>query len=321
MKKTRIGLSKTYLVAGLLVLTVMPATRGQAQAQSTAVTTCGQTLGAAGEYYLAGDLGPCSGDGVVITADGVHFTLAGHTISGLSSPASCDLVNPQIGVDIRGPVSDVRVNGGTVSGFVDGIDLNFASKSRVDAMTVAANCVFGIAVGNSDGIVVATNAVTTSGGDGIGIGRSHDVVVRANDVSQNTRAGIDISDFAEHNTIRNNVLDHNGGDGVAVFNGNNNTIRGNAANYNNSGIRLASPGNTGNVAFGNTANGNVSTGIWIIAGGTLSVVRKNIAFGNGQVDLYDGNPQCDSNTWMNNTFATDQVVDVSDGGPGVGCIQ
>src|SRR5437899_9880835 len=136
---------------------------GPTQAQSTPVTACGQVLSVAGQYYLAGDLGPCSGDGVVITASGVHFTLASHTISGMSSPNSCNLQQPQIGVNVNGvsgPVSDVLVNGGTVTGFVDGIDLNFASASRVNAMTLMANCVSGMAIGASDGIEVDTNVVT-----------------------------------------------------------------------------------------------------------------------------------------------------------------
>jgi parallel beta-helix repeat protein len=299
---------------------------GPAQPQSTPVTTCGQVLSTAGQYHLAGDLGPCSGDGVVITASGVHLTLAGHTISGMSTTNSCNLQQPQLGVNVNGvngPVSDVLVNGGTVTGFVDGIDLNFASTSRVNAMTLMANCVFGMAIGNSDGIEVDTNVVTSSGLDGVGIGNSHDVVVHSNDISGNARAGVDISDFANKNTIQSNILNdngpNNGGFGVAIFNGNNNTIRDNAANHNHSGILLS--GNTGNVAVGNTANGNSSTGISIAAGGTSNVVRKNIARGNGAVDLADGNAGCDSNKWKNNTIASDPVAGVPDGGPGTGCIR
>jgi hypothetical protein len=46
----------------------------------------------------------------------------------------------------------------------------------------------------------------------------------------------------------------------------------------------------------------------------------NTAAGNSVVDLNDGNA-CNLNTWASNTFATDQVAGLSDGGPGVGCIQ
>ena len=298
---------------------------GPARAQSTPVTTCGQVLSAPGQYHLTDDLGPCSGDGVVITATGVNFTLAGHTISGTSSPNSCNLQQPQIGISVIGSVSGVRVNGGTVTGFVDGIDLSFASSSRVDAMTLVSNCVFGMAIGNSDGIEVDTNVVTSSGLDGVGIGSSHNVVVHSNDISGNARAGVDISNFADNNTIQRNILNDNGpntgGFGVAIFNGNGNIIRGNATSHNHAGIFLAQSGNTGNIAEGNTANGNSSTGISIAAGATSNIVRKNIAMGNGVVDLADGNAACGSNRWRNNTFASDQVVSASDGGPETGCIR
>jgi len=77
-----------------------------AHAKSTAVTACGQVLSAAGDYELTKDLGPCTGDGVVIAASGVHLTLAGHTISGVNPPSVCDFHTTkatQVGVRAEGP--------------------------------------------------------------------------------------------------------------------------------------------------------------------------------------------------------------------------
>jgi hypothetical protein len=51
----------------------------------------------------------------------VRFTLAGHTLSGISTQESCDLDTPQYGVSIAADTVGVRVSGGTVRGFVDGI--------------------------------------------------------------------------------------------------------------------------------------------------------------------------------------------------------
>src|SRR5262249_39766500 len=129
--------SAAAMVAGLMWIGVAPAA-----AQSTAVDTCGQELSAAGNYHLTGDLS-CSSDGVVITASAVSLTLAGYTITGVSSLESCDVDQPQFGVRVESGTANVRVSGGTVTGFVDGVML-YGSNSRVSAMTVTNNCVFGI---------------------------------------------------------------------------------------------------------------------------------------------------------------------------------
>ena len=59
---------------GLIISLLLLSGVNPARAASTAVTSCGQILAAAGDYELTGDLGPCKGDGVVIAASGVHLT-------------------------------------------------------------------------------------------------------------------------------------------------------------------------------------------------------------------------------------------------------
>ena len=59
---------------GLIMSLLLLSGVNPARAASTAVTSCGQILAAAGDYELTGDLGPCKGDGVVIAASGVHLT-------------------------------------------------------------------------------------------------------------------------------------------------------------------------------------------------------------------------------------------------------
>jgi parallel beta-helix repeat protein len=77
---------------------------------------------------------------------------------------------------------------------------------------------------------------------------------------------------------------------------------------------------TGNLVEGNTANGN-SQGILVLDGATSNTIRLNTATGNSVVDLNDSNSACDANVWTTNTFITDLVAGISDGGPGIGCIQ
>jgi parallel beta-helix repeat protein len=282
----------------------------------TLVTTCGQTLSASGEYALAGDL-DCSSttnNGATITASNVIFHLAGHTLVGACTSGDGGIVvNPGI--------SGVQIDGGTVSGFNDGIVLH-SSASRVRGMTVTGACAFGIAVSGQNNRI-ETNVVTASGIDGIGLGAASGTIVAANHIHGNVRVGVDISNFSNDNVVENNIIDNNGiiaGEqgGVAIFNGTNNVIRNNVVNHNFDGILIESPGN---LAQGNTVSGNVDAGILISQFGAPSVVKRNIAFGNGGSDLNDNSPGCDANTWKNNTFQTDLVAGTSDGGPGTGCIR
>jgi len=287
---------------------------GSAEAQSTPVTKCGQVLDAPGQYHLPHDISDCSGNGVVITASDVHLVLAGSKISGAGCASG-------VGIVVSGDVSGVRIEGGTVQEFFDGIVLNMVSASRVNGMTVARTCDVGIAISNSHDVRIDTNIVAKNGLEGISLGASHDIVIDSNYIVYNVRAGVGISDFSDNNQVLTNILHDNGDDGVAVFNGNSNTVRGNATYRNGSGVRLTADGSSGNVAMDNTAIGNASTGIFIIAGGTLSDVQSNTAMSNRVFDMVDGNLECDSNTWRANVFRSDEAGGVPDGGPGAGCIR
>ena len=51
-----------------------------------------------------------------------------------------------------------------------------------------------------------------------------------------------------------------------------------------------------------TTSGNGDDGIFVVTGSESNWIANNTAFGNGNYDLYDGNTNCDSNTWTGNTF-------------------
>jgi parallel beta-helix repeat protein len=283
------------------------------------VTTCGQTLAAAGEYVLANNLN-CSGagdyNGVTITASNVTFHLAGRTISS----NDCDLNRNLSGIFVAGGLTGVKIDGGRVSGFNDGIVLS-SSNSFVEGMTVRNACAFGIAVQGAHN-QINTNTVTASG-DGVALAPSDDSRVFSNNLSGNNRAGILISDDSERNRIENNILNNNGantdeGYGVFIVNGSDNIVRHNAANYNDFGIRISAPNNAAN---NNTVSGNSQNGIWISTDGSPSSVRRNSVFGNGLSDMLDESPLCGGNVWRNNKFITDLVGGVSDGGPNAGCLK
>ena len=301
-----------------------------ALAEPTPVTSCGQVLDVAGEYVLTADLN-CSGmsgdyNGVTITASNVVFHLAGHSISS----SDCDLNRNISGIAVAGGISGVKIDGGTVTGFNDGV-LLASSNSRVEGMTVRNACAFGILV-QGENNRVQTSVVTGSGSDGIILSPASGAVIASNYSSGNKRAGVAISDFAHDNLIENNILNNNGGTGegygVAVFNGTNNLIRNNAANYNDfAGIRISSAVNpTGNPnlsnkVIANTVSGNTHVGIWILKDAAPSIIRLNTVMGSGDTDMLDEFAGCGGNTWRNNIFKTDLAAGVSDGGPGVGCIK
>jgi parallel beta-helix repeat protein len=306
---------KALLVSGL-ALGVCGLGPRSARADSTPVTQCGQELSEPGDYHLAQDLGPCPGHGVIITGSDVRLSLAGYTLSGVQSPGSCDFDNPQTGIDVRSPATGVRISGGTVTGFVDGISLS--SGSRVTAMRVADSCFWGILVtGDSQ---VDTSIVSGSGNDGIALCQAQDAWVTANEVTGSARYGISIScseEASDRNHIVRNILRDNGapgGGGIAVFTGNEHQIEGNAISDNWLGIYLLTTANS--TVRDNTMNRNRDAGIALRKDADGNTLEGNTAYNNGTVDLQDDNVACDSNAWNGNLFFTAFVA----GGPNPGCI-
>jgi parallel beta-helix repeat protein len=294
--------SKLSLVASA-ALTLLGPGLGAAHA-STPVTQCGQVLDAPGDYHLEQDLGPCAGHGVIVAADEVRFTLAGRTISGVSTQAACDLDDPQTGIAIFG--AGVRVSGGTVRGFVDGIG-HYGSDSRVTAMTVADNCVFG-AVVSGTGNQMDTSRVSGSD-DGIVLCEAQEALITANELFANHRYAVIVScggPGSNRNRIVANVLRENGlptgdGGGVAVYNGDENEISGNAVSGNWSGIWLTY--GSGAVVRDNTVTGNLDNGITVSGAAQGTTLEANTAYGNAGTDAAEEGA-CGANTWTLNLFGT-----------------
>jgi parallel beta-helix repeat protein len=300
------GGRKFSLVASL-ALSFFGVGLGVARADSTEVKTCGEVLDKPGDYHLAQDLGPCAGHGVLITASDVRFTLGGHTLSGVSTQESCDIDYPQTGITIIG-ASGVRVSGGTVRGFVDGIG-HYGTNSVVAGMTVADNCVFGVLV-QGTGNRVETSRVSGSD-DGIALCESRDAVVTGNEAFGNFHLGVMLScTGTDHNHIVTNVMHDNGlpagGGGVAIYNGDWNEVLGNAITGNWDGIWLSAT--TQSVVRENTVNANLHLGISASGFSPTNTLEANTAFANGLADLSEENA-CLVNTWLNNHFGT-----------GIGCV-
>jgi parallel beta-helix repeat protein len=97
----------------------------------------------------------------------------------------------------------------------------------------------------------------------------------------------------------------NGWHGITVNGGDNNHFVENTANNNlYRGIFLYR--GVGNMLEENTANGNGDFGITTEGGNTVTgcFFQGNAAFGNGNLDLLDGNPACATDLWSDNSFGT-----------------
>lgn len=281
------------------------------------VDHCGQTLDTPGVYVLATDL-DCSktfASGINIAATGVTLHLGNHTLSS----TDCDLNRGIYGIFVPGNVSNVKIDGGTVRGFDDGVVLS-SSHSRVSAMTVTGACQFGIAVQN-DGNTVTTSRVTRNSVDGIGLQVASNTQITSNDISDNLGNGVGVSNLPgfTHNLISHNILSRNAaGSGVRISGGSDITVADNAFDSNLDGIVLEDAGNS---VHGNTIRGSLGVGIYVPPSASPSTITGNTVLGSAASDMSDVSPACGGNTWKANFFDTDLVNSVPDGGPKKGCLR
>lgn len=102
----------TGLALFLLTTASVVGTAAATTTVTPAALTCGQTV--TRNTVLSHDLGPCAGDGVVVSADGITVNLNGHRVLGTSGPAD------NVGIRLR-RTTGVVVSGGTVTGFGAGV--------------------------------------------------------------------------------------------------------------------------------------------------------------------------------------------------------
>jgi parallel beta-helix repeat protein len=171
-------------VATTAVLAVAPAVFGIATAHAagpaTLVTSCGTTITQAGNYALAGNLGPCTGDGIDIKTSGVTLDLLNFTIMGpgatstfagiavprtgttsvtiTSSTGGASITKFGVGVNVSGTSTwGVVVSNLSASGNRDGIDINAGQVPLIDSVTTDSDTGTGILVTGSTGATIANS--------------------------------------------------------------------------------------------------------------------------------------------------------------------
>lgn len=109
--------------------------------------------------------------------------------------------------------------------------------------------------------------------------------------------------LSDDSKVQSNTADNNF-DGIEVFGGTGDTVNANTTNHNKAGSGIfLFHSTTGTKVNGNTADNN-QRGIAFQTGSTGNKINGNTALGNSSLDLFDGNPGCDSNKWRGNDFGT-----------------
>jgi parallel beta-helix repeat protein len=298
-----------------------PALASTASRTAAEKLTCGAVV--THDVTLSRDILGCTGDGLVVAADGITVDLNGHNISG-DAVAGVGRLDTGIVVDGR---RHVHVTGGTVTGFDRGAALISSTDSRVAHVQFIGDSRAGISVRATSNSVVSD--VVAQGSDFVGIfvtQDSHGIRVERSSVSENEQ-GISIANADDnlvegnyvarnadnilvsggHNRIRNNVItdavgcgEDCGGYGISLEAGSDNLIDGNkVTNTVRDGIRISAFDPelpvVGNVVRENVVRGAGVDGIAVATTGeaappTRSVVERNTAVGSAGDGIHVAEP-------------------------------
>jgi parallel beta-helix repeat protein len=312
-RRTLICTSAAALSATSLVVGAGPA--------SAVHVTCGQTIVAS--TTLDSNVGPCA-EGLTIGADNVVLDLAGFTVSGTPTAGE----GPGILVADR---TGVTIRNGTVTQFDSGVAIEGGSANTVTGMNIRGNRGAGdygegVLLFDTTGNTVSNNQITNNGpygGISILIGTNNLIEnnqIVGNNMSTTNTSGIRLENVgrtaSNGNTIRGNLVQGSGLDGIQIFaGGSNNTISRNTVLNNNRDGITAFAGSNNNVIEDNQVRFNgygpiQGNGIYIrAAAGNFAapagnIIRRNVASGNRVLDLRDGQANCGTNVWTANQGVT-----------------
>ncbi|MBZ5507554.1 MAG: hypothetical protein LAO78_19000 [Acidobacteriia bacterium] len=263
------------------------------------ITQCGTVITQPGHYILANDLS-CSAAPVapVIGAPNrpnwwknIQTPLAGFAPAATDDPISSD------GIDIVADHVELLLNGHTIDGGGSNIGISVgvgvaSGNSHVHIVGPGTITNFGagilfeqVSFSSVNNVIINNNGASFAIGGGFAAGCAEACPSTKNDFTGNT---VSLAEF-----------------GFILDGANDNTLRDNNASNTFIGILLALAA-TGNDVRANTTNLNVG-GIVLGIGGsdvTNNDITHNTALNNAEADLFDANPNCDSNTWKHNTFVT-----------------
>ncbi|HJV09583.1 MAG TPA: right-handed parallel beta-helix repeat-containing protein [Acidimicrobiales bacterium] len=313
LRRTLICTSAAALSATSLVVGAGPA--------SAVHVACGQTIMVS--TTLDSNVGPCA-TGLTIGANNVVLDLAGFTVSGTPNTGE----GPGILIADR---TGVTVKNGTVSAFDTGISIEGGSGNTVSNMNISGNRGAGdygegVLLFSTTGNTVTGNRITNNGpygGISALVGTNNLIEnnqIVGNNMSTTNTSGIRLENSGRSasngNTIRGNLVQGSGLDGIQIFAGGSDNVisRNTVLNNNRDGI-TAFAGSNRNIIEDNQVRFNGfgpinGSGIYIrAAAGSFTapagnIIRRNVAGGNLVLDLRDGQPTCGTNVWTANTAVT-----------------
>lgn len=313
-------LRRTLICSSAAVMSAASMVAGAGPA-SAAHVTCGQTIMVS--TTLDSNVGPCA-QGITIGANNVVLNLNGFTISG--TPATGE--GP--GILVHGPTG-VVIKNGTVTQFDTGVAIESGSGNTVTNMDLRANRGTGeygegVLLFSTSGNTVSGNRITNNGpygGVSILIGTNNVVEnnqIVGNNMSTTNTSGIRLENIgrtaSNGNTIRGNLVQGSGLDGIQIFaGGSDNRIAGNTVLNNNRDGITAFAGSNRNIIEDNQVRYNGygpinGSGIYIrAAAGNFAapagnIIRRNVSTNNRVLDLRDGQPDCGTNVWTANQAIT-----------------
>lgn len=315
------------------------------------VAGCGTVFSTPGEeLFLSGNLA-CPGTAIIITANDVHLSMQGFTITGPEPDETGG--EPDIGIYVRniadvdgicGPQSGpsgVHIDGGlvagTITGFDHGIFLCRATNAHINGVTVTSNDLTGILVnrgGNHkiNGSTVSSNGTTNVGGGstdgGLVFLTSQGNTLQYMTIEDNIAFGV-LFRFSANNKITSSEIHNNVLIGIYADRAGANIIRGNTISGGATGVFI-DPGGPGAVVQSNTiTNTGVAIRIRDLRNGVLRgnttnnnthgifvirVLRDSLVRGNtaNNNTVFGIRLNLSDNTLLQGNTATDNGTDLSD---------
>ena len=314
-RRTAMSLSAMALVGAGLVVSAGPA--------AAVHVACGQTIVV--NTTLDSNVGPCN-TGLIIGANNITLDLGGFTLSGFPG------VGQDAGVTLDGRTG-VTVKNGTITEFDAGVAILGGSGNTVTGLTLRDNLSStasdfgeGVQVFNSTANTVSHNLIRNNGPySGVSLLIASGNIVEYNQITGNNQSSTNTSGIrvenigrtaSNGNTIRDNLVQGSGLDGIELFAGASDNVisRNLVLNNNRDGIN-AFAGASRNIIEDNQVRFNgfgpiPGSGIFIRgAAGTFpapagNIIRRNVSTNNAQFDLRDGTPNCGTNVWTANQGLT-----------------
>ncbi|MGP8124656.1 MAG: right-handed parallel beta-helix repeat-containing protein [Nitrososphaerales archaeon] len=269
-----IGLVVVILVVVALGAAVLTGGGGAKPSTSTGTPTttsatqpvlvCGATITA--DTVLSASIGPCSGNGLFIGANGITLDCAGHSISGTGTN------DTSVGIHLAGMTS-VTVMNCYVTEFSYGLVLNDSSGSTLSGNRADNNTYDGFLLDSaSNGNLLSGNTANNNSlGDGFYLRDSSNNTLSGNTADSNHNIGF-VLDGSSSNTFTNDTANSNYYEyGFYLYNSSGNTLSRNTADSNraygyydtSTGSGTAGTANlyTDNISAGNGAGGSKPRGL------------------------------------------------------------